>query len=267
MKISVIIPSFCPGLFFHDCLKSINEQTLDHSLYEVIVVLNGDLSSEYVSLVNNELALYDGLSVNFICTSVSGVSNARNIGISVAKGEYICFVDDDDLISNIYLSNLLSLANCRSIVVSNVLTFDSSIECLEPDYITYAYNKYKTYSKTRSKIKMRSFFSSSCCKLIPRDVIGDRRFDMSFKIGEDSLFMALISDRIEQVIFSDNAAVYYRRIRHTSVSHRHIPFFQRGFTALLISFSFFKIYIKNPFRYNFLFFLNRLLAPFHRLLK
>lgn len=267
VKISVIIPSFRPSLFFHNCLKSIYEQTLDHCLYEVIVVLNGDLDPKYIEFVNSELALYHNLSITLISTLVSGVSNARNMGISAAMGDYICFVDDDDVISNAYLSRLLLLASDKCIVVSNVLTFEDNISCLKPDYITYAYNKYSTSNQGRSQIKMRSFYSSSCCKLIPRCVIGDRCFDTGFKIGEDSLFMALISDKIEEVNFSDCEAVYYRRIRSTSASHKYVPFLKRSMIALSVSFSFFKIYIKKPFRYNFLFFANRLLAPFHRLLK
>lgn len=267
VDISIIIPTYRPTKFLHDCLLSVSKQTLCSEKYEIIIVLNGDNSKLYKDLIEREIAFFSSIRIIAIYTEVSGVSNARNLALDRAHGRYICFIDDDDFISDTYLEHMLLLVDCKSIVVSNVLTFkEENIQELLPDYITKAFLKFSPQKELHNKLMAKSFFSSSCCKLIPMEIIGDRRFDVNFKIGEDSLFMALISDKVIKTVFADNMVIYYRRVRTTSAYHRRTSYWERLKSSLLISLSFASIYIKSPFKYNFLFFLNRVLAPFHKLI-
>lgn len=266
IELSVIIPTYRPSSLLHDCLLSISKQTLSTQDYEVIIVLNGDLAPLYRQYVENEMGLFASVPIKLVCSEIASVSNARNIALDLAKGKYICFVDDDDVISDTYLENLCFFADSESIVVSNVLAFqEDNMQDVVSDYITQAYLKLSPRKKVYDKLVARSFFSSSCCKLIPSVVIGTRRFDIHFKIGEDSLFMALLSNKIKKVVFADDTAVYYRRVRISSASHQQISFGKRFLNSTLVSLAFVGIYLKAPREYNFLFFVNRILAPFHRL--
>ena len=107
MKISVIIPSYKPGDYFRVCLASLKSQTLSKDKFEVIIILNG-CSEPWLSEVKALIENYArDVAIRLIQTGTPGVSNARNIGIDNAKGEYITFIDDDDYVSPRYLENLL----------------------------------------------------------------------------------------------------------------------------------------------------------------
>ena len=92
-KISVIIPVYNTAKYLSKCLDSILNQTLKE--IEVIVVNDGskDNSQELIDAYKEK----DGRIVS-IQKENGGLSDARNVGIDVANGEFIAFVDSDDYI-------------------------------------------------------------------------------------------------------------------------------------------------------------------------
>lgn len=226
MKISIIIPTYKPGPYLKDCLESINNQTMDKKCFEVIIVLNGVINP-YKEYIYNLTKMYDLNSV-VILTETPGVSNARNIGLSRAQGEYVCFIDDDDKISPSYLENLYYKATPNNIVASNVKAFYNDSNDLGNDYIAAAYKKLIHKKDPLSVLKGRKFMSSSCCKIISQDIIQGIRFDTNLKIGEDSVFMAEISKNVKNIILSDKDAIYYRRLRGGSASRTKQTILQKS---------------------------------------
>ena len=96
LLISVIIPTYKPKAYLWECLDSIANQTISSQNYEVIIVLNGctePWAGELEKYISSNMS---GLNVNFVNCEEGGVSNARNIALNLAKGEYITFIDDDD---------------------------------------------------------------------------------------------------------------------------------------------------------------------------
>lgn len=94
MKITVIVPTYKPQSYLWECLDSIYNQTFSKSDYELILVLNG-CNEPYNSQIKDWLSEHKDLQVQFIQTDQGGVSNARNIAIDNARGEYVTFIDDD----------------------------------------------------------------------------------------------------------------------------------------------------------------------------
>ena len=225
MNISIIIPTYKPGLYLKDCLESINNQTMDKKCFEVIIVLNGVIKP-YIEYIYSLTKMYDFNSV-VIPTETPGVSNARNLGLSRTQGEYVCFIDDDDKISPSYLENLYSKATPNNIVASNVKAFYNNSNKTENDYIASAYKKLINKNSPLSVFKGRKFMSSSCCKIISRRIIQDVRFDTNLKIGEDSVFMAKISKKVKSIVLSDSSAIYYRRLRAGSASRVKQPILKK----------------------------------------
>lgn len=225
MNISIIIPTYKPGSYLKDCLESINNQTMDKKCFEVIIVLNGVIKP-YIEYIYSLTKMYDFNSV-VIPTETPGVSNARNIGLTRAQGEYVCFIDDDDKISPSYLENLYSKATPNNIVASNVKAFYNNSNKTENDYIASAYKKLINKNSPLSVFKGRKFMSSSCCKIISRRIIQDVRFDTNLKIGEDSVFMAKISKKVKSIVLSDSSAIYYRRLRAGSASRVKQPILKK----------------------------------------
>ncbi len=102
MHLSVIVPIYNKAEYIEPCLESILEQDLES--FEVIAVDDG--STDDSGKVCDEMArLYPNLKVMHVPNG--GVTAARRIGVEHAKGEYVTFVDADDLMKPQALSVLL----------------------------------------------------------------------------------------------------------------------------------------------------------------
>ena len=106
--ISVIIPMYNAENFIAECLESIFMQTFQD--YEVIVV--NDCSTDNSCAVVESYAEKFGGRLKLIHTEKNSGSGAlpKNKGMMISQGEYICFVDDDDLITETALEELYNLA-------------------------------------------------------------------------------------------------------------------------------------------------------------
>lgn len=93
LKLSFIIPTYNTGKLLGKCLESIVEQSESEVETEIIVVDDGSTDN------TNEIISKYKESVRYIKKENSGVSDARNVGIKEAHGDYLCFVDSDDYIS------------------------------------------------------------------------------------------------------------------------------------------------------------------------
>jgi len=102
VKISVIVPCYNQELYIEECLNSILNQTISN--WECIIVNDGSTDN---SLDKISIFLKDS-RYTLINIKNKGVSNARNLGIKKAKGEYILPLDGDDKISNDYLKEALT---------------------------------------------------------------------------------------------------------------------------------------------------------------
>ena len=100
--ITVVVPVYNVAEFLNECIDSILKQK--YKTTEIIIVDDGStdgggkICDEYAKKYHN---------IRVIHQKNAGLSAARNKGLSVAKGKYICFIDSDDYILPEYLSELL----------------------------------------------------------------------------------------------------------------------------------------------------------------
>ena len=261
MKISVIIPTYKPLEYIWECLDSIKNQTFSKADFELILVLNG-CKEPYYSQINAYIKQnLIGYNINFIYTDQGGVSNARNIALDVAKGEYITFIDDDDYISSQYLEELYRKASPDTVSLCYPYAFNDGADKMQLQYgLTEVYNKYHTRSNNVINSRVRKYFSGPCMKLFHKDIIGDRRFDIRFKNGEDSIFMFLISNRIHQIEFTSQESIYYRRYREGSAIMKKRTLFQKINNVSKIIREVVKIYWSSPSTYSIQFLATRILG-------
>lgn len=256
--ISVIIPSYKPGDYLFECLNSLAAQTLEREQFEVWVVLNGCKEPFHSEISTFLSTLPPDFDVHLLQTDTPGVSNARNLGMDAATGDFLCFIDDDDWVSQNFLEAMLAIAKKTVIVNANILTINpESGETLTD--ILYNYEQFNGKEQT-SLLRIRRILSSACFKLIPRDIIGNRRFNTRYALGEDALFMASLTDRIHSVRLTPPDVIYYRRARTNSAARKRRSIYDRAKNCFSLYGSYLAIYCSNPFRYNLLFFLNRLAA-------
>ena len=264
MKISVIIPTYKPQAYLWECLGSLCRQTFDKNAFEIILILNGCMEPYYAQIKEYISANMSGCNVILLQTDTGGVSNARNIGLDIAKGEYITFIDDDDYVSESFLEELYDKASVDTISLCKPIAFTENVNTSQPYSITDVFNKLSA-SPMLHFTRARKYFSGPWMKLIHRDVIGSRRFDTRFVNGEDSLFMFLISDRMRNVSFTSASAVYYRRYRAGSAVTTQKPFGYWFKNCMKMLGAYLHIYFSAPTKYNFGFFVTRLMAIGHTL--
>ena len=268
MKISVIIPTYKPQEYLWECLDSLAAQTFPKEEFEVLVILNG-CCQPYKQQIEKYLSSVDpSLNIKLIHTDKGGVSNARNIGLDLSQGEYIAFIDDDDFVSATYLESLHKKIHENTVVLARPHIFNDG------DLTPLPYrsvNLFRQLSKDgrQSLIKARKLMHITCIKLIPRDVIGERRYDPSFSVGEDTLMMFLLSDRISNVDFASDDAVYYRRVRSGGAvdKFRSSKICQRAKNSFRLILKYTSIYFSAPLRYSFFFYLTRVWGALHSIVK
>jgi len=129
MKVSVIIPCYNAGRYLGECLESVLAQ--DERDFEVIVIDDG--SADNTLAVAEEYGKRDA-RIRVCHQENRGVSAARNFGLSMALGEWVTFVDGDDLIARDMLSVMLGAADTETdMVVCAHETFGDSCECFRPE--------------------------------------------------------------------------------------------------------------------------------------
>lgn len=104
IKVSIILPIYNVGAFFNECMNSVLNQF--HKNLEVLLIDDG--STDDSGKIADSYAIKDN-RVKVVHQDNSGVSRARNVGISMATGKYICFSDPDDVLKPDYVSYMLAL--------------------------------------------------------------------------------------------------------------------------------------------------------------
>ena len=116
IDLSIIIPVYNSEKYIKECINSIINQKLKYKI-EIICVNDGSIDSSLVilnSFKDERIKIYNQVN--------SGAATARNVGIDMATGRYIMFIDSDDFLPQNSLNNFLEVAyQCDAdIVAGNV---------------------------------------------------------------------------------------------------------------------------------------------------
>ena len=189
MFISILIPVYNKENYLNECIKSVISQTYDN--FEIIIINDG-------SNDNSEKIILEWLDrddrIRYYKHTNAGVSQTRNRGIDLAKGEYIFFLDADDELTPNALQSLVNNAKeyQSDIVMGNYIHVYSQDSKKRPQPTKYKYSGNDLYS-TNTKIEL--FITSSRLlsmvtnKLYRLDFIKKHniRFDTDV-LAEDRLF-------------------------------------------------------------------------------
>ncbi|WP_297481047.1 glycosyltransferase [uncultured Photobacterium sp.] len=209
-KISVIIAAYNAETHIRDTIESLLSQT--YTNLEIIIIDDG--STDSTSNIINTIS-QNNINVKIKRIENNGVSNARNIGINIAQGEYISFLDADDIIDNDFYAELYNQSNNKNIV------------CAQNIYNMYSLNNIKPWP---NNLKLQSdFFKNRICvyvwgKLYKKNFLDENmiRFDSDIKIGEDFLFNITCLKYLENddVEIINNKERFLYRITEQSLSNK-----------------------------------------------
>ena len=106
MQLSIVICSYNRASYISDALDSLYKQTAGLNTFEAIIVDNNstDNTAEVFRQWN---AAHNNGSFTYITETNQGASFARNTGAAVARGQWLCFMDDDAVATPNYVENIL----------------------------------------------------------------------------------------------------------------------------------------------------------------
>lgn len=108
-KISVIVPVYNVEKYIDQCIQSVLNQT--YTDYELLLIDDG--STDLSGMICDKYEQQDS-RVKVFHKPNGGISSARNLGISNAKGEYVIFIDSDDFwLSEVVLKELITAAETK----------------------------------------------------------------------------------------------------------------------------------------------------------
>ena len=107
LRASVLVPTYNRAGYLRLCLEGLAAQSAGRDSFEVIVIDNNS-PDETRSVVQGFAERVPGLTVRYLCEPQQGASHARNRGVAVARGEFLCFLDDDAVPDRDWLTTLLA---------------------------------------------------------------------------------------------------------------------------------------------------------------
>lgn len=211
--ISIVVPVYNVAPFLEKCLNSILYQTYEN--IEIIVVDDGSTDG-CGKICDSYSEKYDKITV--IHKENGGLSDARNKGIAHAKGEYIIFVDSDDVVAPdmvMYLYTLIKKYNGDIGICDPVHCFQTK------DIMFSKATKEVVFQKEEAIAEMlyqRSFLTSAWGKIFPKNYFDKITFPVGM-LFEDSAIMYKLFDEATRIVYG-NAALYAYIHRENSITTR-----------------------------------------------
>ena len=190
--ISVIVPVYNVEKYLDRCVESIVNQT--YKKLEIILIDDG--SPDNCPKMCDDWAKKDS-RIKVIHKENGGVSSARNCGLDEAKGEYISFVDSDDVIHSQFYEIMAKNIGDADIAYCEYKTFNDEISFDEVDS-----NNFEIETNKGNNVFLNPIFLFVIWnKIIKKDMLNNLRFDTELKNGEDSLFGFELLSNCNKVVY------------------------------------------------------------------
>lgn len=220
-KISVIVPVYNNEKYIGRCLKSICENT--YKDLEIIVIDDG--SSDQSGNICDEYAKKD-FRIKVIHQKNQGVSNTRNLGISLSTGKYISFIDSDDTVPKNFYSELLTASKDQEcdLCICSVLHIDNG--CEKSFGLPNSFKIYISQNKSERKelwykLNETYLLYGPYNKLYKAEVVikNQIEFPIDISYGEDLLFNLKYLNYCSIIKYVSYPQYFYYTDNQNSLSH------------------------------------------------
>ncbi|MDB9989843.1 glycosyltransferase family 2 protein [Flavobacteriales bacterium] len=222
--VSIIIPCFNSANYIKETIGSVLAQTYQH--FEILLINDGstDNSSSIIKTIIDD-------RIHLVEQENQGVSSTRNKGIAMAKGEFIVFLDADDLLHPNFLERRVFRLSKSSAIASasNVVLVDGKGNKIEEDKKHFAANKssqildfkdeivtcpssylFKTEFIKKHKITFNKNLQSSADKYFLLEVLKQGEIEL---ISESPMYYRVLNEsmshKITKTLLKDQIAFYY----------------------------------------------------------
>lgn len=223
--ISIIVPVYNVEKYLPKCIESILGQS--YSNFELILVddgskdKSGSICDEYAK-IDNRIKVYHKQN--------GGVSSARNLGLDNAHGEWITFVDSDDIVEPYYLSSMVLYTE----------NFDFSIIQFSLKRIGWSNTIIQKFSNMEKIISMKEYAKSllnytvdtgPCARLYRSQILNNLgnsvekqnkiRFNTNLTIGEDLIFnLEYALNNTSRALLIDKPIYNYRFVENSAMNSK-----------------------------------------------
>lgn len=220
--ISIIIPIYNRQSVIEECIRSVESQSYQN--YEVILVDDGS-SDETVSICQTLAA--QNSKIKLTEAMHGGVSAARNLGIELASGDYLFFLDSDDVIHPLLLENLLNSMKDSNAEIggTEVLNIGETYWPRVSQHISKnphhsAYTCHNLEETLDAIFQRTTPINLIGGVMMHRDLIGETRFRTELFIGEDFDFIYRNLLKSSRIVFLAEKR-YYCRIHSKNSSWQY----------------------------------------------
>lgn len=218
--VSVIVPVYNVNRYIEESIESICKQ--EFKGYEVIVINDGTKDNS-IELAKKILEKYK-VDYKIVNKENGGLPSARNVGIKVASGKYVCFIDSDDIISNNHLQNLYSLCEKEQLEASYAL-FQLTYEDNRAGCPSYE-NEPKVIERNEllHGFLLRKYRIHCCTLMIRREYLEKENiyFDEKLRYGEDIDFMWRLFPTLKAVGCTGNKTYMYLQRTNSLMSSQNV---------------------------------------------
>lgn len=217
--VSIIIPVYNVEKYLERCIQSVRSQTYNN----IEIILIDDGSPDNSPMICDRFRELDERII-VVHKKNGGLSDARNAGVQISKGDYITFIDSDDLVSEDYISYLLNLCekNGADISCCNYLRFSDD---LPVDTI-----KYQEKSIVLSPIETcEGLFSqyydilvTACWKLYKSSIIKSYPFPVGYTHEDEATTFKFYYNANRTVIGNKPCYKYYQNPNSITKSEKKL---------------------------------------------
>lgn len=236
-KISIIIPTYNDEGRIRNCLESICLQSYEE--FSCIIIDDG--STDSTSIICDEYVKNDN-RFSYHYQNNKGVSAARNYGLECAAGDYVMFIDSDDMVDSTYISSFLEHVHVRN--EKEWFVSGCSIQYFNKGTL----KKEKRISVMEETKDIQSFVqeidsniplvcAQTCWgKLYNLKIIKENglKFDDSIGLSEDYLFNMNYIQCINQIKMINSKGYNYFKSEKVSAVHRYHPEYMKTVNEIIM---------------------------------
>lgn len=222
IKFSIIIPCYNLENYISKTIENVLKQTYIN--FELVLIDDGSTDNTLKILKTYEKR---DNRIIVISKENGGVSSARNIGISKAAGEYILFLDGDDLIENNLLAKaqeIFEQGNVDMFSFGYKKTMDD-INSVIKRYYSEKYNK-----KTFTGVYFQNLYFSKkisqvmCSFIIKKSIVMDNQilFDENTKYAEDQEFQLKCNVNCKSIYYEAKEYFYYIQREGSAINQKMV---------------------------------------------
>lgn len=211
-KVSIIIPVYNVELYLSECLESVLRQTYEY--LEVILIDDGSTDSS--GRICDEYAAKDNRTV-VVHQKNAGAANAKNAGLDLSTGDYIAFVDSDDIVDEKWIETMLmhltkedaDLVECdfdsfTKTKMTHPVKRGTGLQLFSPNAYMEQYLDYWT----------NGLF---CLKVFHRELTNGIRFRSERRCIDDEFYTYKVVSNAKKIVRIEDTLYHYRQRRSSAV--------------------------------------------------